>query len=111
MRGLAKGKPTLDVASFPLVRGKLAQKAGSLSGGEKRIIALLLSLLSEPSLLLIDEFSEGLQPSVVPELLGFIRQSCSRGMMCIIVAHSDAMAREEASLRLVAGRGKLIPQA
>lgn len=53
---------------FPFLRERLAQKAGMLSGSEQKMLILSRALMLRPKLLLIDEISEGLQPSVVQNI-------------------------------------------
>lgn len=53
---------------FPFLEERLAQKAGTLSGGEQKMLILARALMLRPSLLLVDEISEGLQPSVVQNI-------------------------------------------
>lgn len=60
-------------AHFPFLRERLAQKAGTLSGGEQKMLIIARSLMRRPSLLLIDEISEGLQPSVVARISAALR--------------------------------------
>ena len=50
---------------FPIIRQRLAQKAGTLSGGEQKMLIVTRALLASPRLTLIDEISEGLQPSMI----------------------------------------------
>lgn len=93
--GLQSGgmSPPLEFSAF--ARFRSAQKAGSLSGGEKRILATVSALQSQPRLLLADEFSEGLQPGVVQKMLGQVRELCSKGGMAILVVHSEKFAAEQ----------------
>jgi branched-chain amino acid transport system ATP-binding protein len=53
------------MANFPALEGRLSQRAGTLSGGEQKMLMLARALLSSPRLLILDEISAGLQPSVV----------------------------------------------
>ena len=78
------GLPSLDSA----------REAGALSGGQKRILATLSALEAQPRVLLADEFSEGLQQSVVNGLLERVRERCRQGMAGVLVVHSEAFARE-----------------
>ncbi len=55
-------------AHFPFLRERLSQKAGTLSGGEQKMLILGRALMLQPKLLLLDEVSEGLQPSVVDRI-------------------------------------------
>jgi len=50
---------------FPIIKSRLAQKAGTLSGGEQKMLILSRAFLSKPRLILIDEISEGLQPLMI----------------------------------------------
>jgi branched-chain amino acid transport system ATP-binding protein len=53
---------------FPFMKDRLAQRAGTLSGGEQKMLILARALMARPSLILIDEISEGLQPTVIDRL-------------------------------------------
>lgn len=71
-RDLAAGLEHV-AGSFPFLRDRLKQRAGTLSGGESKMLILARSLMMRPKLLLIDEISEGLQPSVVSRIAGILR--------------------------------------
>ncbi|HKH05193.1 MAG TPA: ATP-binding cassette domain-containing protein, partial [Acidimicrobiales bacterium] len=57
---------------FPMLRKRASQPAGSLSGGQQQMLALAMSVLTKPRLLMIDELSLGLAPVVVGDLLQFV---------------------------------------
>ncbi|RKE78169.1 ABC transporter ATP-binding protein [Rhizobium sp. AG855] len=63
-------KPALErvFTYFPFLKERMQQKAGTLSGGEQKMLILSRALMLKPSLLFIDEISEGLQPSVVSKI-------------------------------------------
>jgi ABC-type branched-subunit amino acid transport system ATPase component len=58
---------------FAFLPGRLKQRAGTLSGGEQKMLLVARALMSAPKLMLIDEISEGLQPSVIERLAGVLR--------------------------------------
>lgn len=60
-------------AHFPFFLDRLGQKAGTLSGGEQKMLILSRALMLRPRLLLIDEISEGLQPTVVARIAAALR--------------------------------------
>jgi ABC-type branched-subunit amino acid transport system ATPase component/MFS family permease len=73
---------------FPILRERLDQTAGNLSGGEQQMIALGQAFLMKPRLLMIDELSLGLAPAIVDELLRTLRQIHEQGTTIVIVEQS-----------------------
>jgi ABC-type branched-subunit amino acid transport system ATPase component len=74
---------------FPFLRERLKQKAGTLSGGEQKMLILARALMLRPRLLLIDEISEGLQPSVVDRIVGVLRDERSRDRTAMLVVEQN----------------------
>ena len=71
---------------FPFLKDRLVQKAGTLSGGEQKMLILARALMLRPKLLLIDEISEGLQPSVVQNIAKALRDDREqRGTTILLV--------------------------
>jgi len=77
---------------FPRLAERRGQRAGSLSGGERQMLTLAQSFLLRPTLLLIDELSLGLAPTVVEELLGAVRTMNQEGTTIVIVEQSVNIA-------------------
>ena len=73
---------------FPALQGRLDERAGDLSGGQQQMLALARVMLHEPDLLIIDELSLGLAPTVVQDLLGHIDRLREAGQTMIIVEQS-----------------------
>ncbi len=71
---------------FPFLKERLSQKAGTLSGGEQKMLILARALMLQPKLLLIDEISEGLQPSVVSKIADVLKhEAASNGTTILLV--------------------------
>ena len=80
------------LAIFPVLRERMEQKAGNLSGGEQQMLALAQSLIAKPKLLMIDELSLGLAPVVVAALLDIVREIHAAGTTIVLVEQSVNVA-------------------
>jgi branched-chain amino acid transport system ATP-binding protein len=71
---------------FPFLKDRLRQKAGTLSGGEQKMLLVARALIRRPKLILIDEITEGMQPSVIERLTGILqRERDSAGTSLLLV--------------------------
>jgi branched-chain amino acid transport system ATP-binding protein len=71
---------------FPFLKERLKQKAGTLSGGEQKMLLVARALIRQPKLILIDEITEGMQPSVIERLVGILsRERDSAGTTMLLV--------------------------
>jgi branched-chain amino acid transport system ATP-binding protein len=77
---------------FPRLAERMSQLAGSLSGGERQMLTLAQSFLLRPRLLLVDELSLGLAPTVVQELLDAVRAMNAAGVSIVLVEQSVNVA-------------------
>ena len=82
---------------FPVLRERLNQKAGTLSGGEQQMLAIARGLMASPKLLLMDEPSVGLAPIVVDELGQVIKDINQRGVSVLLVEQNVRLALGVAS--------------
>ncbi len=92
---------------FPRLRQRLAQLAGSLSGGEQQMLAIGRALMAEPRLLLLDEPSLGLAPLVVEEIFDLIARLKKDGKTILVVEQNAQMALEIADYAYVLESGKV----
>jgi branched-chain amino acid transport system ATP-binding protein len=81
---------------FPALERRLTLAAGKLSGGEQQMCALGRGLMAKPKLLMIDEFSLGLAPIVVEQLMGIVKTINEQGMTVLIVEQDVQVALENA---------------
>ncbi len=89
-----------DRARALLDRVGLAEKAGEypdrLSGGQQQRVAIVRALANEPRLLLLDEVTSALDPELVGEVLGLIRELKEQGMTLVMATHEMSFARQAA---------------
>ena len=90
---------------FPILRQRFAQPAGLLSGGQQQMLALAQALAPDPRLLIIDELSLGLAPTVVEELLDVVSHLKGGGLTTILVEQSVTVALHLASRAVFLEKG------
>jgi len=84
---------------FPWLEGRKNQQAGTLSGGEQQMLSLARALVSRPRLLMLDEPSLGLAPTVVRELFGIVKHLNAEEGLSVLVVEQNANIALEASAR------------
>ncbi len=77
---------------FPILAERAHEHAANLSGGQQQILAIARALISKPQLLLIDEFSEGIQPTVVREIGNMLQDLNKQGMAVLLVEQNARLA-------------------
>lgn len=96
------------LARFPILKDRLHQKAGSLSGGEQQMLAIARSLMSSPDLLLLDEPSLGLAPQVVDLIFDLIAGLRERGLTILLVEQNVQLSLEIADAGYVIANGRIV---
>lgn len=92
---------------FPVLRMRATQKAGSLSGGERQLLAMARALMTSPRLLLLDEPSAGLSPIRADDVFGHIRSIATLGTSVVVVEQDARRALAIASRGYVFVTGKI----
>jgi branched-chain amino acid transport system ATP-binding protein len=105
---LADGAAERVVESFPWIERRRDQQAATLSGGEQQMLALARALVSRPRLLMLDEPSLGLAPTIVRELFGIVRRlNEEEGLTVLVVEQNATIALGVASRAYVLEVGKV----
>ena len=107
-----KLEPRYDLAYgyFPFLKERLSQKAGTLSGGEQQMLAIGRALVGAPHLLLLDEPSEGVQPSIVQEIGESINMLNSReGLTVLLVEQNLDLMQKVVQRAYVIDKGRVVP--
>lgn len=94
---------------FPVLRDMRNRRGGDLSGGQQQQLAIGRALIGNPRLLILDEPTEGIQPSIIKHIGAVIRQLAQRGDMAILLVEQYYdFAAELADQYLVMSRGEVI---
>ena len=111
-RGLPPGERERRIAAacttYPVLRERAHQLAGTMSGGEQRMVSLSMALMTQPRLLLLDEPSLGLAPMIVQQLMAQVRSLVDEGTTVILVEQNVAAALTVATRVYVLRSGRII---
>ena len=96
-------------ALFPVLKEMLHRRGGDLSGGQQQQLAIGRALVTRPRLLILDEPTEGIQPSIIRDIERVIRSLAARGNMAILLVEQYfEFARDLAASYLVMQRGEMV---
>jgi branched-chain amino acid transport system ATP-binding protein len=95
------------LALFPILAERARQPAGTLSGGEQQMLAIACCLMGAPDLVMFDEPSLGLAPTIVHEVLKTIRALNREGLTCVLVEQNVAVSLKIATRAYVLENGRI----
>jgi urea transport system ATP-binding protein len=93
---------------FPRLKPMLKRKAGFLSGGQQQQLAIVRALITRPRLLVLDEPTEGIQPSIIEEIEGAIAALHARGLSILLVEQYLDFALRLADRFVILERGEVV---
>jgi len=101
------GNADKQYATFPRLKERRTQVAGTLSGGEQQMLAIARALMGDPKLLLLDEPSMGLAPMMVARIFEVVREIAARGVTILLVEQNARLALELAHRGYVMESGEI----
>ena len=109
-RGRGKSAETMErvFAMFPILRERAEQQAGTLSGGEQQMLAIGRCLLGQPELIMFDEPSLGLAPTIVQEVFGIVERLNADGTPIVLVEQNVAVSLKMATRAYVLENGRIV---
>ena len=93
--------------AFPILKDRLSQTAGSLSGGQQQMLALSRCFVSDPKVVLLDEVSMGLAPRIIDEIFEALQRLRQKGIALLLVEQYVTKALHLADHVYVLGRGRV----
>jgi branched-chain amino acid transport system ATP-binding protein len=97
-------------ALYPVLKERVSQQSGTLSGGEQQMLAIARALMSRPAILLLDEPSLGLAPIITDELFDTIRQIRSEGVTVLLVEQNAYQAMEISDRSYIMQSGRVVAE-
>lgn len=95
---------------FPILARRREQRAGTLSGGEKKILSFVRGAIEDHSLVLLDEPTEGVQAENIERMEAVVREQCAAGTAFVVVEQNLAMAERLADRWLVLDKGQVVAE-
>ena len=109
--GLARGAVDDALDRFPILRARSKVPAGVLSGGEQQMLAMTRALMCRPTMLLLDEPTEGLAPTIVSEILQVLADIQQDGATVVIAGPTTRVLPEQIDVGVVMMRGEIVATA
>ena len=106
----AKGRWSMDdvFALFPLLRERADVPGGVLSGGEQQLLTICRTLMGDPDLIMVDEPTEGLAPSLVTLVRNLLTEIAGRGVAILLIEQKLTIALDISHRLYVMGHGRIV---
>ncbi|BAF89883.1 ABC transporter ATP-binding protein [Azorhizobium caulinodans] len=110
IRGRAEPEALAPILeAFPILKERWAQRAGTMSGGQQQQLAIARVLIARPSLILLDEPSEGIQPNIVQDIArNMVALNAATGVTVVLVEQNIDMIRAMAQRCYVMDKGRIV---
>lgn len=97
-----------QLARFPLLKDRLKDRAGNLSGGQRQVLAMAIALMTKPQVLLLDEPTAGLSPAAATSILTTVRELANDGLSILMIEQNALLALKYGTRGIVLVAGKKI---
>ncbi|HZX86878.1 MAG TPA: ABC transporter ATP-binding protein, partial [Reyranella sp.] len=110
-RGVTQGDRDRVLEYFPILKERWSQRAGTMSGGQQQQLAIGRVLIADPSLILLDEPSEGIQPNIVQDIACImVELNRATGVTIVLVEQNIDMIRAMAQRCYVMDKGRIVAE-
>jgi branched-chain amino acid transport system ATP-binding protein len=108
LRSEVKERMDEQLTRFALLKGRLKDRAGNLSGGQRQVLAMGIALMTRPQVLLLDEPTAGLSPVAAAEILGTVRALADDGLTVLMIEQNALLALKNGTRGIVLVAGKKV---
>ncbi len=106
LRGTLRERIEEQLERFPLLKSRLKDRAGNLSGGQRQVLAMAVALMTSPRVLLLDEPTAGLSPAAADEVFELVKGLAGQGLAILMVEQNALLALEYGNRGIVLVAGK-----